>query len=116
MHQALDEMGRHETFRGYGPDQGYDFLRKAIAENDYKCHGVEVSPDEIFVSDGSKCDTGNILDIFGAENVVAVTDPVYPVYVDTNVMAGRTGEADLAGSVCRVGLFAGHCRERVCPL
>jgi len=97
MHRAVDEMGGRETFRGYGPDQGYDFLRKAIAENDYKSHGVDVSPDEIFISDGSKCDTGNILDIFGAENVVAVTDPVYPVYVDTNVMAGRTGQADGAG-------------------
>ena len=97
MHKAVDEMGRREAFRGYGPDQGYDFLRNAIAENDYKSRGASVSPDEIFISDGSKCDTGNILDIFGAENVVAVTDPVYPVYVDTNVMAGRTGQADKAG-------------------
>jgi LL-diaminopimelate aminotransferase len=97
MHRAVDEMGRREAFRGYGPEQGYDFLRKAIAENDYKARGAEVSPDEIFVSDGSKCDTGNILDVFGPENVVAVTDPVYPVYVDTNVMAGRTGPADGAG-------------------
>ncbi|HEX4073098.1 MAG TPA: LL-diaminopimelate aminotransferase [Planctomycetaceae bacterium] len=97
MHEAVDEMGRREAFRGYGPDQGYDFLRNAIAENDYKSRGASVSPDEIFISDGSKCDTGNILDIFGTENVVAVTDPVYPVYVDTNVMAGRTGQADKAG-------------------
>ncbi len=97
MHRAVDEMGRREAFRGYGPEQGYDFLRKAIAENDYKARGAEVSADEIFVSDGSKCDTGNILDIFGTDNVVAVTDPVYPVYVDTNVMAGRTGAADAAG-------------------
>ena len=97
MHGAVDEMGRREAFRGYGPEQGYDFLRNAIAENDYKSRGASVSPDEIFISDGSKCDTGNILDIFGAENVVAVTDPVYPVYVDTNVMAGRTGQADKAG-------------------
>src|SRR5580693_10538259 len=98
MHKAVDEMGRRESFHGYGPEQGYDFLRTAIAENDYRSRGVNVSPDEIFISDGSKCDTGNILDIFGAENVVAVTDPVYPVYVDTNVMAGRTGEADESGA------------------
>jgi LL-diaminopimelate aminotransferase len=97
MHRAVDEMGRREAFRGYGPEQGYDFLRKAIAENDYQARGAEISAEEIFVSDGSKCDTGNILDIFGTENVVAVTDPVYPVYVDTNVMAGRTGAADAAG-------------------
>lgn len=97
MHKAVDEMGRRETFRGYGPEQGYDFLREAIARNDYQSRGADVSADEIFVSDGSKCDTGNILDIFGLENVVAITDPVYPVYVDTNVMAGRTGPADEAG-------------------
>jgi len=95
MHQAVDEMSQHSSFRGYGPEQGYDFLREAIAEHDYQ--GLDVSADEIFVSDGSKCDSGNILDIFGPDNVVAVTDPVYPVYVDTNVMAGRTGEADDAG-------------------
>jgi len=97
MHAAVDEMTRHESFRGYGPEQGYDFLRNAIAEHDYKSRGAEVAADEIFVSDGSKCDTGNILDIFGTDNVVAVTDPVYPVYVDTNVMAGHTGEADASG-------------------
>ena len=97
MHKAIDEMGERATFRGYGPEQGYDFLRNAIAENDFKSRGVNVSPDEIFISDGSKCDTGNILDIFGADNVVAVTDPVYPVYVDTNVMTGRTGAADAEG-------------------
>jgi len=95
MHAAVDEMGVHESFRGYGPEQGYDFLRNAIAENEY--NGLEISAAEIFVSDGSKCDSGNILDIFGTDNVVAVTDPVYPVYVDTNVMAGRTGAADEAG-------------------
>ena len=94
IHKAVDEMSNHETFRGYGPEQGYDFLRAAIAENDYRSRGCEVADDEIFVSDGSKCDTGNILDIFGTDNVVAITDPVYPVYVDTNVMSGRTGEAD----------------------
>uniref|UniRef100_A0A7C4LPJ1 LL-diaminopimelate aminotransferase n=1 Tax=Schlesneria paludicola TaxID=360056 RepID=A0A7C4LPJ1_9PLAN len=97
MHQAVDEMGRRESFRGYGPEQGYEFLREAIARHDYQARGAPITADEIFVSDGSKCDTGNILDIFAPDNVVAVTDPVYPVYVDTNVMAGRTGPADDAG-------------------
>lgn len=97
MHKATDEMARRETFRGYGPEQGYDFLRNAIVENDFVRRGAKVTADEIFVSDGSKCDTGNILDIFGNGNVIAVTDPVYPVYVDTNVMAGRTGASDESG-------------------
>ena len=95
MKLAVDELGARETFRGYGPEQGYEFLRKAIADNAYA--GVEVSADEVFVSDGSKCDTGNILDIFGKGIRVAITDPVYPVYVDTNVMAGNTGEGDESG-------------------
>ena len=97
MHKAVDEMADRGTFKGYGPEQGYAFLREKIAEHDYGSRGVDVAADEIFVSDGSKCDTGNILDIFGIDNVVAITDPVYPVYVDTNVMAGRTGEADEKG-------------------
>ncbi len=97
MHAAVDEMAARETFRGYGPEQGYDFLRNAIAEHDYQGRGVDVAADEIFVSDGSKCDSGNILDIFGNDNVTAVIDPVYPVYVDTNVMAGNTGPADEHG-------------------
>ncbi len=97
MQAAIDEMSRRETFRGYGPEQGYEFLREAIARHDFASRGVNIDPGEIFVSDGSKCDTGNILDIFGAENRVAVQDPVYPVYVDTNVMAGRTGPADDQG-------------------
>lgn len=97
MHKAVDEMGHRESFRGYGPEQGFDFLRNAIAINDFQSRGANVAADEVFVSDGSKCDTGNILDIFGADNVIAVTDPVYPVYVDTNVMAGRTGAADDSG-------------------
>ncbi len=97
MHSAVDELGDRASFRGYGPEQGYDFLRNAIVENDYQARGVDVSADEVFVSDGSKCDSGNILDIFGPDNVVAVLDPVYPVYVDTNVMAGRTGNADESG-------------------
>ena len=94
MHKGVDEMANAETFKGYGPEQGYDFLRDAIAKNDFQDRGVDVSADEIFVSDGSKCDSGNILDIFGSDNKIAVLDPVYPVYVDTNVMAGHTGPAD----------------------
>lgn len=102
MHKAVDEMARHETFRGYGPEQGYGFLREAIVENDYKSRGMAVEADEIFVSDGAKCDTGNLQEIFGLDNTVAVTDPVYPVYVDTNVMAGRTGPADASGRYGRI--------------
>jgi LL-diaminopimelate aminotransferase len=95
--EAALEMGRRETFRGYGPEQGYAFLREAIIENDYMPRGVALDASEIFISDGSKCDTGNIQEIFSKDAVVAVTDPVYPVYVDTNVMAGRSGEADASG-------------------
>lgn len=97
MHAAVDELAVKESFRGYGPEQGYDFLREAIAKNDYQDRGVNVAADEIFVSDGSKCDSGNMLDIFGDDNRIAVLDPVYPVYVDTNVMAGHTGPADTNG-------------------
>lgn len=92
LHKAVDEMASAETFHGYAPDLGYEFLRKAIADNDYKARGVEIALDEIFVSDGAKSDSGNIGDIFSKDNKIAVCDPVYPVYVDTNVMAGRTGE------------------------
>lgn len=92
MHDAVDEMGTKETFKGYGPEQGYDFLRHAIAENDFRALGVEIAEDEIFVSDGAKSDCGNIGDILSVDNVVAVCDPVYPVYVDTNAMAGRAGD------------------------
>lgn len=92
MHQAVDDEGAGETFHGYGPEQGYAFLRDAIAENDYRARGIEIDPSEIFVSDGAKSDTGNIGDILARGNRVAVTDPVYPVYVDTNVMGGRAGE------------------------
>ena len=92
MHKAIDELGVLETFRGYGPEQGYEFLREKIAENDYKKRGINISIDEIFVSDGAKCDCGNIGDIFGINNTVAITDPVYPVYLDTNVMSGRSGK------------------------
>jgi len=97
-HKAIDEMGQRQTFRGYGPEQGYEFLRYAIAQTDYRDHGLEVADDEIFVSDGSKCDCGNILDVLGAQNRIAVMDPVYPVYVDTNVMAGHTGAANPTGA------------------
>lgn len=93
MHQAVDELASETTFRGYGPEQGYDFLREAIAEHDFRARGAEIAADEVFVSDGAKCDTGNIQEIFAADARVAVPDPVYPVYVDTNVMAGRTGAA-----------------------
>ncbi len=89
---AVDEMADAETFRGYGPEQGYDFLQNAIIEGDFKPRGVDLDTDEVFISDGAKCDTGNIQEIFGIDNKIAVTDPVYPVYIDTNVMAGRTGE------------------------
>lgn len=91
MHKAVDEMAHAETFRGYGPEQGYTFLTDAIIEHNYTRRGIQITPDEIFVSDGSKSDCGNIQEIFGTDNKVAITDPVYPVYLDTNVMAGRTG-------------------------
>ena len=93
LHKAVDEMGAEATFRGYGPEQGYAFLREAIAAHDFQARGADIAADEIFVSDGAKCDTGNIQELFGDDVVVAVPDPVYPVYVDTNVMAGRTGPA-----------------------
>ena len=91
LHKAVDEMGTEEGFHGYGPEQGYAFLRETIAREDYRARGCEIQADEIFISDGAKCDVGNIQEIFGIDNRVAICDPVYPVYVDTNVMAGRTG-------------------------
>ena len=94
FHQAVDEMAADASFRGYGPEQGYDFLREKIAINDFQARGAEVSPDEIFVSDGAKCDTGNIQELFSLDAKIAIPDPVYPVYLDTNVMAGRTGTWD----------------------
>ena len=97
MKAAIEEMGTEDGFRGYGPEQGYQWLREIISENDYISRGCEISAEEIFVSDGSKCDSSNILDILGKENKIAVTDPVYPVYVDTNVMTGRTGGANSVG-------------------
>jgi LL-diaminopimelate aminotransferase len=97
LHAAVDDMADAATFRGYPPENGYDFLIEGIREHDYRVRGVELEPDEIFVSDGSKQDSGNIQEIFGTDSTIVVTDPVYPVYVDTNVMAGRTGPADERG-------------------
>ena len=97
MHAAVEELGHRETFRGYGHEQGYEFLREKIAEHDYRSRGIDIAADEIFLSDGSKSDCGYILDILGDQNTVAITDPVYPVYVDTNVMAGHTGPANQNG-------------------
>ncbi len=94
MHEAVDEMGNAATFHGYAPDLGYGFLREEIAKQDYQARDCDIAPDEIFVSDGAKCDCGNIQEIFAADSKIAVCDPVYPVYVDSNVMAGRTGEYD----------------------
>ena len=109
FNQAVDEMGQVETFRGYGPEQGYQFLLDSIMANDYEARGVTLESDEIFVSDGSKCDSGNIQEIFAVDNLIAVADPAYPVYVDTNVMAGRTGEADDKGRY--QGLYYMPCTE-----
>ncbi len=115
MHAAIDEQATREGFKGYGPEQGYEWLRRAIAENDYRSRGIEVADDEIIVSDGSKCDTGNFLDILGAQNVIAVTDPVYPVYVDTNVMAGNTGDADERGAYAGLTYLVGNAENGFIP-
>jgi len=108
MHAAVDDMARRETFRGYGPEQGYDFLIDAIREHDYAARGVAIGADEVFVSDGSKCDSGNIQEIFALAARVAVTDPVYPVYVDTNVMAGRTGAMGADGRYAGLTYLVGN--------
>jgi LL-diaminopimelate aminotransferase len=97
MIKAVEDMGDRNSFKGYGPEQGYEWLRQAIAQCDFQARGCDIDASEIFISDGSKCDCGNILDIFGSTNTIAVTDPVYPVYVDTNVMAGHTGDANERG-------------------
>ena len=97
FHEGVEEMANASTFKGYGPEQGYDFLREAIAVNDYQSRGANIKADDIFISDGSKCDTGNIQEIFGKDNIVAVGDPVYPVYVDTTVMSGKTGTCNANG-------------------
>jgi LL-diaminopimelate aminotransferase len=102
LHAAVDEMARLETFRGYGPEPGYEFLAELIARHDYASRGVTIAVDEIFVSDGAKSDTGNFQEIFSADSVIAVTDPVYPVYLDSNVMAGRAGAADERGRYARI--------------
>src|SRR6478735_213833 len=102
LHKAVDEMASRESFKGYGPEQGYEWLRAAIAKNDFRDHGLDVADDEIFVSDGSKCDCGAILDILGDKNKIAISDPVYPVYVDTNVMVGHTGAANEAGAYAKL--------------
>lgn len=102
MHNAVDEMAREETFRGYGPEQGYQFLIEKIIATDYAPRGIQLDVDEVFVSDGSKSDVGNIQEIFGVDNRVAITDPVYPVYLDTNVMAGRTADLDGTGHFGKV--------------
>src|SRR5437773_2544563 len=117
MKRAVDELGKRETFRGYGPEQGYEFLRSTIAQHDYRSRNIDIADDEIFVSDGSKCDCGYILDILGDQNKVAVPDPVYPVYVDTNVMAGHTGPARKDGGygeIVYLGCAAGlqSCQNR----
>jgi LL-diaminopimelate aminotransferase len=115
MHKAVDEMASRDTFKGYGPEQGYDFLREAVAKNDFQSRGADVSADEIFISDGSKCDCANVLDILGAENVIAVTDPVYPVYVDTNVMAGNTGDAGATGEYAGLVYLRAVAENGFCP-
>ena len=116
MEKAAREMGRAETFRGYGPDYGYDFLIQAILDNDYK--GLGIQADEVFVSDGAKCDVSNVQELFSDDAVVAVTDPVYPVYVDSNAMAGRAGNLrgrplGPAGAICPARRRTASCRR--CP-
>ena len=115
MKRAVDELGHHETFHGYGPEHGYEFLRSAIAQNDYRDRNVEVADDEIFISDGSKCDCGYVLDILGDQNKVALPDPVYPVYVDTNVMAGHTGPSRKDGSYERILYLACTAENNFVP-
>ncbi len=110
LHNAVDEMAHKETFKGYAPDRGYSFLREAIVENDYKKRGCSISPDEIFVSDGAKCDSGNIQEIFDVNSTIAVCDPVYPVYVDSNIMAGRGGDY-LADKECYSGIIYMPCKK-----
>ena len=115
MHKAVDEMGKADTFRGYGPEQGYDFLREKIVQ-EYKELGIEIDMDEIFVSDGAKCDTGNIVDIFAQDNIVAITDPVYPVYLDTNVMSGRSGDYNFKKGVYeRIVYMPSNCENGFVP-
>jgi LL-diaminopimelate aminotransferase len=116
MHEAVDEMGNQETFRGYGPEQGYEFLAKLIIENDFAPLGVDLSIDEVFISDGAKTDTANFQELFGINNVLAVTDPVYPVYVDSNVMAGRTGQVNAQGQFANIVYLPCNEENRMKPL
>jgi len=102
MHRAVDEMARAETFRGYGPERGYDFLIQAVIEHDYASRGITIDHDEVFISDGAKCDVGNFQELLDGDNVVAITDPVYPVYLDSNVMAGRAGDLGSDGKFSRI--------------
>ena len=111
LHGAVDEMAKAETFHGYAPDLGYEFLRNAIAENDYRARGCDIAADEIFVSDGAKSDSGNIQEIFSLDNRIAVCDPVYPVYVDSNVMAGRCGTYDAASQMWSNVIYMPCTRE-----
>ena len=115
MHKAVDELAKAETFRGYGPEQGYTFLTEAILKNNYEPYGLHFGTDEIFVSDGSKSDCGNIQEIFGLANKVAITDPVYPVYLDTNVMAGRTGELQEDGHFAGVVYLPCNAENNFAP-
>ena len=116
MHEAVDDLSRAETFQGYGPEQGHAFLREAIVENDFGARGIDIAADEVFVSDGAKSDCGNIGDILAVDNVVAVCDPVYPVYVDTNAMAGRAGDYDEgSGSWTRIHYMPTTAENGFCP-
>jgi LL-diaminopimelate aminotransferase len=112
IQDATEEMAHADTFRGYAPGLGYDFLRTAIAENDYAARGCSITPDEIIVSDGAKCDSGNIQELFAEDNKIAVCDPVYPVYVDSNVMAGRTGSYDAATETWSDVIYPCRARKR----
>jgi LL-diaminopimelate aminotransferase len=115
MKRAVEELGCRETFRGYGPEQGYEFLRSAIARGDYRDRNIEIADDEIFVSDGSKCDCGHVLDVLGGQNKVAVPDPVYPAYVDTNVMAGHTGQVRQDGNYEGIHYLPCSAKNRFVP-
>ncbi|HOJ11196.1 MAG TPA: LL-diaminopimelate aminotransferase [Clostridiales bacterium] len=115
LHEAVDEMAHEKTFKGYGPEQGYKFLIQKVIEYDYKPLGISLDEDEIFISDGSKCDTGNIQEIFGLDNIIAVTDPVYPVYIDTNVMAGRTGSLSETGKFEKVVYISCNAENNFIP-
>ena len=112
MHKAVDEMAAAETFKGYAPDLGYLFLREAIVKHDYQARGVDISVDEVFISDGAKSDSANIQEIFGPDNKIAGCDPVYPVYVDSNVMAGRTGTCDICLAQRKINLYQNFQKKR----